>query len=276
MSLLALAMIAKCPVSSAILDVAPTQVLSDVIRESQGGSYISMDFDPQADGRLVDFRADITRLPLRADSVGFLLCSHVLEHVIDDNAAISEIMRVLKDGAATLIQVPRRRGVPTQEAPGASPDERLNLFGQADHVRLYGDDFEDRLRNAGLRVETMSYAQVLPRLLLDLIGVFADHELWIATTGAEPKEFLDHDAVLTVLARRLMSSSPGSTAEVTTTRILDLEDQLAIARDETETWRSRYEWLHGRPPIKAASAVKRSMTRIITRLTPRGRTRERP
>ena len=32
------------------------------------------------------------------------------------------------------------------------PAERLRLFGQADHVRIYGEDYADRLATAGFHV----------------------------------------------------------------------------------------------------------------------------
>ena len=74
---------------------------------------------------------------------------HVLEHIPDDGAAIREMVRVLKPGGLALVQVPYRATVPTDEDPNASEEERTQRFGQADHVRYYGKDFNDRLRDNG-------------------------------------------------------------------------------------------------------------------------------
>ena len=112
-------------------------------------SYVGMDFDPGADSRIVNVQASLTQLPLPDASVGLMICFHVLEHIPDDAAAMAEIGRVLAPGGIAVVQVPRREGVPTDEDPDAPPEERLRRFGQRDHVRFYGDDFEDRLRAAG-------------------------------------------------------------------------------------------------------------------------------
>ncbi|MBR3847375.1 MAG: SAM-dependent methyltransferase, partial [Alistipes sp.] len=41
------------------------------------------------------------------------------------------------------------------------PAERTRIFGQYDHRRLYGNDFADRLRQAGFEVEDLNYADSL-------------------------------------------------------------------------------------------------------------------
>ena len=43
------------------------------------------------------------------------------------------------------------------------PEERTRLFGQYDHRRIYGRDYDDRLRAAGFRVERIAYNQHLDK-----------------------------------------------------------------------------------------------------------------
>lgn len=102
----------------------------------------------------VDVNLDITRLPLPDDSFDVVLCSHVLEHVPNDAAAMREIQRVLKPGGWSVLMVPFERSrAETFEDPSVTdPSERERLFGQYDHVRVYGRDYTDRLRRAGLDV----------------------------------------------------------------------------------------------------------------------------
>ena len=84
-----------------------------------------------------------------------ILCSHVLEHVEDDRKAMRELFRVLRPGGWAMIQVPLS-SQPTFEDPSITdPAERERLFWQADHVRLYGLDIADRLREAGFNVVTV-------------------------------------------------------------------------------------------------------------------------
>ncbi len=54
-----------------------------------------------------------------------------------------EIARVLAPTGVGLVQVPFRPGTVLDEDPSAPVEERVRRFGQADHVRYYGDDFED-------------------------------------------------------------------------------------------------------------------------------------
>jgi SAM-dependent methyltransferase len=237
-------MMARSATDSIVLDIAPTNRLSQMLREHAGTAYASIDFDPIADGRTVNVQASVTMLPIRSSEVGFALCSHVLEHVPDDRAAVAEIKRTLTPDGVALIQVPRRLGVPTDEEPSASPEERQKRFGQADHVRYYGDDFEDRLEEAGLRVLTSSYSKILPWPLLRLMGASQDEELWIATTGADPHRFIDTQAATLALARSLMGSE-------------ETQRELEGALSEAALWRSRYEWLRNKPVVRLGSASKR-------------------
>ena len=39
-----------------------------------------------------------------------------------------------------------------------SPEDRATHFGQYDHVRIYGRDYFDRLRNVGFKVEEVDYS----------------------------------------------------------------------------------------------------------------------
>lgn len=256
MALLLPLMIERSATGAVVLDIAPTRRLSEVLIEHAGPSYIAIDFDPGADGRKVDAQASVTSLPIRTRAVGLTLCSHVLEHVADDRAAVSEISRTLHANGVALIQVPRRLGVPTDEDPAADLDERMTRFGQADHVRYYGDDFEARLEAAGLRVLATRYTRILPLPLLRLIGAANDEELWIATTGADPRPFVDTESATRALARSMMGSA-------TTDR------ELADARFEAAAWRAHYEWLRNRPLVRIASTGNRLLKRVTNAL--RGR-----
>jgi len=67
----------------------------------------------------------------------------------------------------------------TAEDPDATGEERTLLYGQHDHVRYYGRDFEDRLLAAGL-----GFTRVTPRGMLGvhLCGYFAlvpDECVWV-------------------------------------------------------------------------------------------------
>ena len=98
--------------------------------------------------------ADITQIPFADDSFDVILCSHVLEHVPEDRQAMRELCRVLKpDGwALLLVPISSRRAETYEDATVVAPEDQERLFGQFDHVRIYGKDFKDRLEESGFTV----------------------------------------------------------------------------------------------------------------------------
>jgi len=85
----------------------------------------------------------------------------VLEHVPDDIKAMGELCRVLRPGGWAILQVPILVERTVQDPSITDPAERLRRFAQADHVRVYGPDYADRLRLAGFTVDVDRYAQRL-------------------------------------------------------------------------------------------------------------------
>jgi len=131
-----------------VLHLAPEPWLERRLRARPNLDYLSGDLEPGAAMATLD----LERLPFADASFDRALCVHVLEHVADDHAALRELARVLAPGGEAIVMVPLY-GTTTEEDPGASPQERLRRFGQADH--LYGTDLRDRIAAAGLdaRVE---------------------------------------------------------------------------------------------------------------------------
>ena len=76
-----------------------------------------------------------------------VIACDVREHVDDDRRAIREIARILRPGGFGILTVPQQDNLAvTFDDPSiVDADERQRLFGQWDHVRIYGDDFVGRL-----------------------------------------------------------------------------------------------------------------------------------
>src|SRR5260221_1241669 len=134
---------------ASVLHLAPEPVIARELQD-RAGAYTSADIEP---GRAA-VAADVTDLPFADESFDLIVCSHVLEHVPDDRAAMREMHRVLRLSGVALIQTPVNYDqATTYEDPAVSdPDERLARFSQADHVRVFGADVRERLERAGFRV----------------------------------------------------------------------------------------------------------------------------
>ena len=134
-----------------ILHFAPERHLRRLLAATPGVSYFAADL-AQAD---VDVRLDITRLPFRDGCFDFIICCHVLEHVLDDGKAMRQLHAALRPGGQAIVQVPIAFAQKsTYEDPTVAPADREKTFGQHDHVRLYALDVVQRLEAAGFRVRT--------------------------------------------------------------------------------------------------------------------------
>jgi hypothetical protein len=132
-----------------------------------------------------DLRLDITEMDLPDGSFDLILCSHVLEHVPDDRAAMSELRRVLADGGLALVLTPYRDDRPTYEDPSiTAPLDRMVAFGQQDHVRIYGTDLADRLREAGFEVEDRIPAQLFDEMTVERFELDAAEHLFLCRAPA--------------------------------------------------------------------------------------------
>jgi len=90
-----------------------------------------------------------------------VLCNHVLEHVLDDRAALAEFARVLRPGGCAVIMVPLDLSRPTVEDETAvTAGQRLAAFGHPYHVRICGSDYGDRMEMAGFAVRRVDSATI--------------------------------------------------------------------------------------------------------------------
>lgn len=116
---------------------------------------------------------DITGIQYPENTFDMIYCSHVLEHVPEDRKAMREFYRVLRPGGWAILMVPMA-DEPTIEDPSITdPKERERLFGRHDHVRLYGPDFADRLREAGFAVSVVPPAEFVDPNRFDALGLRA-------------------------------------------------------------------------------------------------------
>jgi len=132
-----------------VLHFAPEDTSRAYLSE-RAGNYVACDYDPIAG----DLRINIENIDLPDASFDFIVCNHVLEHV-DDRKALTELRRILRPGGVLLIMTPVIEGwATTYENPAVmTAEERVDHFGQRDHVRMYGADIRGRLRDAGFAVE---------------------------------------------------------------------------------------------------------------------------
>lgn len=135
----------------AVLHFAPEKHLSHRIEDAGPARYIRCDLYPQAP-RVQ--HVDMLDMPFDDESFDFVVANHVLEHVSDDFKALAEIRRVLKTDGYAILQTPYSNKLHhTWQDDGIDNDaSRLQAYGQADHIRLFGRDIFTRFNAAGLLI----------------------------------------------------------------------------------------------------------------------------
>jgi len=138
-------------------------VLKDILREMDASGLRMLHFAPEplfreffkqrfgkyetADlsMRGVDYNVDLQQLPLDDETFDFVFASHVLEHIPDDERAISEIRRILRPKGMAVLPVPII-AEETIEYPEPNPRESY-------HVRAPGRDYFKRYERHFSNVE---------------------------------------------------------------------------------------------------------------------------
>ena len=142
-----------------LLHFAPEQAFYKRFRKQKNIKYTTTDLNSP----LADVKADICNLPFADESFDWILCNHVLEHIPDDTKAMQELFRVLKPGGIAILQIPldMNRAETFEDDSITDKDKRTEIFGQYDHVRVYGMDYFDKLRSVGFQVNEIVYGSQL-------------------------------------------------------------------------------------------------------------------
>jgi SAM-dependent methyltransferase len=150
-----------------MLHVAPEPAFETLLRGSLGSAYLTADLhNPRAMVKM-----DVTDIGYPDRYFDAIYCSHVLEHVPDDRKAMGEFYRVLKPGGWAILLVPVEADQTFEDLSIIDPKERLRLFGNPGHVRRYGPDFADRLREVGFKVTVTAPAGFLTPAEIEEMGI---------------------------------------------------------------------------------------------------------
>lgn len=142
-----------------LLHFAPEQAFYKRFKKMKHIEYTTTDIESP----LAMVKADICALPFENDSFDTILCNHVLEHIPNDRKAMEELYRVLRPGGMAILQIPQdlNRETTFEDNSITDPKERTKIFGQYDHVRVYGKDYFDILRSIGFKVKAVDYTSQL-------------------------------------------------------------------------------------------------------------------
>jgi len=137
------------------LHFSPSRSLYRKLKEHNKIHYYSTDFE---DEFLADYKFDITEIDQPNEKFDLIICYHILEHILDDMKAISELYRVLCTKGIIYLQTPFKYGDIYEDEKIISPEKRKIHFGQDDHVRIYSvRGLKKRLEKVGFNVIVKSF-----------------------------------------------------------------------------------------------------------------------
>lgn len=165
-----------------MLHIAPEVGLQNKLRKHRNIDYLSGDLCSVH----ADIKLDITDMPFENGTFDYVIANHVLEHVHDDHLAMSEIRRILKPGSGkAILQVPISLALDStyEDATKTSEQERLEAFGQEDHVRLYGTNYAKLLEQRGFLVSPFNWwtSEKLNPQGENRFGLLANETLYVAS-----------------------------------------------------------------------------------------------
>ncbi|MBT2621799.1 MULTISPECIES: class I SAM-dependent methyltransferase [Chryseobacterium] len=169
------------PKDISVLHIAPEPKLSKILLSQNLKEYICGDL-LTGNYHYPDHvkNINILSIPYENNYFDLVICNHVLEHIPDDAKAMKELLRVLKPEGKAILQVPiSKNNQQTYEDFSISdPQKRKELFGQFDHVRIYGQDYVIRLENAGFIVERVNISDKYKKF-----GVNPEEDIFFCKRG---------------------------------------------------------------------------------------------
>jgi len=142
-------------VPTKLLHVAPEPRIADVLRAGGNVQYVSADLLPEN----VMVQMDITAIQYPDNSFDAIICNHVLGNIADDGLAFREIMRTLRPGGWAILQVPISKTLKRtyEDFSITTAEGREQAFGEAHQLRIYAEDYKDRLEAAGFLVDVFNW-----------------------------------------------------------------------------------------------------------------------
>jgi SAM-dependent methyltransferase len=161
-----------------VLHIAPEQPFIKRFRKNSQWKYVTADLLSP----IADVKTDIRDMKEFAEETfDLVICNHVLEHIDDEQKALAELKRILKSGGKAILQVPIDYSLEHTFEDDRITDkkERERIFGQYDHVRVYGRDYPERLQQAGFEVEENMYVKTFTESELERFRLDKEEVIYI-------------------------------------------------------------------------------------------------
>lgn len=159
---------------SKMLVLAPEAKLVGLLRKI-GADLTLGDIEPEKFNSELGLirRIDLTDTRLPDNEYHFLMANHVLEHIFDYKKALKEIYRILVAGGKAILQTPFSSLIYNNFEDGNinTSDLRTAYYGQNDHVRIFGLQLFDDIKQAGFDLKIYRHDDLLKKYDAQAYGV---------------------------------------------------------------------------------------------------------
>lgn len=120
---------------------------------------------------------DITKTDIHNDTYDLVIVWHVLEHIVEDRKAASELYRILKPKGNLLMSVPiyPTGNLTTYEDPAIKHEDYEKVHGHDDHCRSCGMDYYNRFEDEGFSTQVLNKYTAKD---LKNYGLSKNHVVW--------------------------------------------------------------------------------------------------
>lgn len=165
-----------------VMHFAPEEPIRRRILDNCNIEYYSGDLKPG----IADLVVDMTQMQFENSFFDLIIASMVMEHIPEEEKALHELYRTCKNGGKIVLTVPQCIDIDCtiEDLRITDPQIRNRLYGQEDHVRLYGLDYPDRFRK--LAFQNCDIQFVRPMDLFDefqiaSMGIQKDYGVFVCT-----------------------------------------------------------------------------------------------
>lgn len=141
-----------------LLHLSPERCIHDLLKKYAFIDYVSADLNPASYFFTDCKKEDFTKMSFGNKIFDVILSNQVMEHIEDEQGCLKEMKRCLKDSGVLIVNIPFKVGLEKtlENKKIISEEDRRLIYGQEDHVRLYGEDAVKRFEEAGFVVNRIS------------------------------------------------------------------------------------------------------------------------
>lgn len=168
--------------SGRVMHFAPESPIKERIIRNKEIEYISGDLQPGIADRIVD----MTDMQFEDSYFDLIIASMVMEHIPEEKVALQELYRTCKDGGKIVLTVPQCTDIENtiEDLRVTDPEVRNRLYGQEDHVRLYGLDYPERFKEMAFQncaIQLVRPVDVMTKEQTESMGIQKDYGVFICT-----------------------------------------------------------------------------------------------